>query len=473
MNRLVLGSLLVAACSSPPARPPALPAPAPAPSPVVAPPPAPSAPSADAIFEAFAKQFLADYLEHSPVDATSAGEHRFDGKWPDLSPEGEAASRAFLEHARASIPRGALGVQNQIDATIIDDQIRFMLFGRDQLKTADRDPVYYTNLIGEGFDPLGNRAFGTKDSRLAAVIGRLDGLPALLATAKQRLQHPAKINTETALAQCAGLIALVETELAARFPDGKATLAGHAKRAAAALHDFQDFLKTDLLPRSDGSFRLGRERFVAKLGFVLEDTVDIDAIAAAAHELLAQTQDAMVETAKQIWADDKLGKLPALATPAQRKAFVRRVLDLVAKDHPTNKTILADSKAWLAKATEFVRANNLVRVPDEPVAVVEMPEYRRGLSVAYCDSAGPLETTPETFFAISPTPSDWTSKRVDSFYREYNQAMLADLAVHEAMPGHYLQLVHSNQFKAPTMVRAIFQSGSGPCERRWIGAILC
>ncbi len=457
MSRLALLALF--ACSSPPAHKPEPPPPlAPAPEPAVAPPVAvaPPPPSDDQVFEAFANKVLAGYLERSPVDATEAGEHRFDAQWPDVSAAGDAKMREFATQMRAQIPHGALNVQNKIDATIVDDQLRFILFTLDQDKPRDRDPMYYTNLIGEGFDPLLNRNFGTPASRLASVVGRLGGIPALVATAKQRLAHPAKVSTETAIIQCAGLIDLVEHDLAARFPDGKDALAANAKLAGAALHDFADFLKKDLLPRADGSFRLGRERFAQKLGFVLEDDLDIDALAASAHALLAETQEAMVETAKQIWADDKL-KLPALTTPAQKKAFVKKVLDHVAETRPTNQTILADAKSWLAKATAFVREHDLVRVPDEPVAVVEMPEYRRGVSVAYCDSSGPLEATPETFYAISPTPADWTAKRVASFYREYNESMLADLSIHEAMPGHYLQLMHNNRF--PSKPRAVFQSG--------------
>ena len=410
------------------------------------------------MFEGFAQNVLAAYLKLMPVDATAAGEHRYDGQWPDLSAAGEASFRAFLEGTRAVIPHGALNQQNQIDAQLLDDQLRYEMFDLDQLRPRDHDPVYYTDLMGEGFDPLVNRNFGTKQSRLASVIGRLDGIPAIVAIAKQRLAHPAKVNTETAIGQCAGLIELVETELATRFPDDKVALAASTKRAASALHEFADFLKKDLLARSDGSFRLGRERFAAKLGFVLEDNLDIDALAAGARELLSQTQDAMVETSKQIWADDKLGKLPTLATHAERNAFVKKVLDHVANDRPTNQTIVADAKTWLAKATAFVREHDLVRVPDEPVAVIEMPEYRRGVAVAYCDSSGPLEQTPETLFAISPTPADWSAERVASFYREYNEAMLADLVVHEAMPGHFLQLMHNNQFSSK--LRAVFSSGA-------------
>ncbi len=89
-----------------------------------------------------------------------------------------------------------------------------------------------------------------------------------------------------------------------------------------------------------------------------------------------------------------------------------------------------------------------------------MPEFARGVAVAYCDSSGPLEKKPETFYCISPTPADWTAERAESFFREYNDYMLQDLTVHEAMPGHYLQLAHGNQFQAPTKIRVIYGSGT-------------
>jgi len=455
---VLFGPVVAAACSSAPAHAPA-----------AQPAPAPAAASPDREFAAFAQRYLEDTLKRGPVFATHAGDHRYDANWPDASVQGTAAERAFAEDTRAALarlPRGKLSEQNQIDAAILDEQLRSRLFSLDELKPHDTDPMAYVGLIGNGIDPLVTREFGTKESRMASLAGRLDGIPAIVAVAKQRLAHAAKVFTETAIQQNKGLIALVETRLPARFaevPAEKDRLTAAAARAAAALHDLQSFLETDLLPRSDGSFRLGRERFAQKLAFALGDDIDIDAVAADARALLTRTQAEMVDTAKQIWADDKLGKLPPLDTTEQRKAFVKRVLDHVAADRPTNQTILADARRWLDKATAFVRDQNLVRDPDEPVAVIEMPEYKRGVAVAYCDSSGPLEATPQTFFAISPTPSDWPKARAESFYREYNQSMLAELTIHEAMPGHYLQLMHNNQFASK--LRAVF--ASGPFVEGW------
>ena len=196
---------------------------------------------------------------------------------------------------------------------------------------------------------------------------------------------------------------------------------------------------------------------------MLDDQVDPDALARRARALLERTQEEMVDTAKEVWAEDRLGTLPPLGTADERRAFVRRVLDHLAKQTPTSQSILGDSRTWLEKATGFVRSKDLVRVPDEPLKVVEMPEYRRGIGVAYCDSSGPLEPKPETFFAISPPPSDWPPARVQSFFREYNESMLADLTVHEAMPGHYLQIMHSNIY--PSKLRAVL--GSGPFIEGW------
>jgi uncharacterized protein (DUF885 family) len=170
---------------------------------------------------------------------------------------------------------------------------------------------------------------------------------------------------------------------------------------------------------------------------------------------LRRTQEALYETALPLYR----GFLPKGDT-TDKNTVIRKVLDKLAGSHPGNENIVERATGDLQKATEFVRAQNLVTVPSDPVKVIVMPEFQRGVAVAYCDAAGPLEKNGQTLFSISPTPKDWTKERTVSFFREYNDYMLQNLTIHEAMPGHYLQLAHANQFKAPTMVRAIFSSGT-------------
>ena len=125
------------------------------------------------------------------------------------------------------------------------------------------------------------------------------------------------------------------------------------------------------------------------------------------------------------------------ATLSDKKKVTTAVLDKLAEQHPDDNTIVATAEKAVVETTEFVKKKNLVRVPDKPLKVIVMPEFRRGQGIAYCDSPGPLEKNGETFYACEPTPKDWTKERKESFYREYNNHMVRDLTVHEAMPGHY------------------------------------
>jgi uncharacterized protein (DUF885 family) len=134
------------------------------------------------------------------------------------------------------------------------------------------------------------------------------------------------------------------------------------------------------------------------------------------------------------------------------------VLDKLADDHLDDETIVPEAKRLLADATEFVRAHDLVGLPPEPCAVIVMPEYKRGFSTAYCEASGPLEPKPLTFVAISPPPASWPPAPRTPQYPAYNRSMLADLLVHEGMPGHYLQGMHSNRLRGS--VRAIFENGA-------------
>jgi uncharacterized protein (DUF885 family) len=212
-----------------------------------------------------------------------------------------------------------------------------------------------------------------------------------------------------------------------------------------------------LLKRSDGDFRIGAAKFRKKLRFALASDLSMEEIKKRAEADLAQNQEAIYQTALPFYkkyfpkADKK--------TLADKKQVTAAVLKKLAEQHPDDNTIVGYAQKVVGEATDFVKSHNIVAVPTAPLDVIVMPEFKRGQSIAYCDSSGPLEKNGKTFFAVAPTPNDWQKPRKDSFFREYNNFMVRDLTVHEAMPGHYLQLCHSNEFHAPTLVRAIFESG--------------
>ena len=239
----------------------------------------------------------------------------------------------------------------------------------------------------------------------------------------------------------------------------KAELAPAQEKAIKALEEFGMWLEKELLPRSTADFRLGDEKYRQKLRFALQSDLSKEQILDRAMTDLKATQDKMFQIAFPLYKkyypnEDFTAVMP------NKKVIIKGVLDKLAENRPNNETIVAQANQDLKESTEFVREKKLVTVPVEPVKVIEMPEFARGTAVAYFDSAGPFEKKNETFFTISPTPKEWPDERKASFYKEYNDYMLENLTVHEAMPGHYLQIMHSNKFKAPTMIRALFRSGT-------------
>jgi uncharacterized protein (DUF885 family) len=228
-------------------------------------------------------------------------------------------------------------------------------------------------------------------------------------------------------------------------------------RAIASLDHYGRWLESDLLPRSNGNFRLGEEKWRRKLKYSLSSDLTPEEILTSAEQDLVATRARMYEVALPLYRDYFGGHVDD-ENPG-KDSVIRRVLARLADDHPTNETIVPQAREGLERITEFVRQEDLVDVPDDPVEIIVMPEHQRGFAIGYCDSPGPLEEKGTTFYAISPTPKDWTPERAETFYREYNDYMLENLTIHEAMPGHYLQIAHANRFEAPTPLRAIFSSG--------------
>lgn len=416
-------------------------------------------PPQDAAFVALAERCIEALLEMNPEFATSLGDHRYDSRLNDYSAEGVARSVAldkkFLAELQAIDPAG-LSEANAVDYEILDNRIRYSIWAAEELREWEWNPMVYN--VGDAVYSLLARDFAPLEERLRNLNERLKGVPAVLAAAKANLKNPPRIHTQTAILQNPGAIALIAEQLDVflqEAPRLKAEMEAPRKAAIAALEEYGQWLEEDLLPRSNGNFRIGEEKFRKKLAFVLHSDLSMEEILARAERKLAESREEMYATALPLYRKSRPD-----GDVSDRGAVIRAVLDELADTHPTSESIFADAERDLAETTAFTREKKLASVPDEPVSIILMPEFRRGVSTAYCDSPGPLEKGGETFYAIAPAPRAWSEERKLSLYREYNTYMLKNLTVHEAMPGHYLQIAHSNRFRAPTLVRAIFYSGS-------------
>ncbi len=427
------------------------------------PPEVPVAPTASEQFEQLGERFLEDWLARNPVSATYLGDHRFDGAWPDVSAGAEAAEAAWARGVLAeldAIDAGALDPEQRVDAAILAHQLEAGIFSAEQLRGWETNPLYAAYTVSSGLDGLVSREFAPVEDRMASLRGRLEGLPTFLNQAQARLGSPSPVHTSTAIDQVAALVSWVDGSLRAEFPEPqRAELEAAADGAEQALRDYLAFLEQDLQPRSTGDFRIGRELWERKLQYSLDTDLSADQVQEQAWAMLQSTTEQMAEEAAAYHAGLFPGEpVPEVTDEASRAALIRKVMDRIADDHADDDTIIAEAKATLEAATAFVAEHRLVTLPDEPVEIIVMPEFKRGVSIAYCDAPGPLEESRETFYAIAPPPAAWPPERRESFYREYNQAMLHELTIHEAMPGHFLQLAHDARFDSP--VRAVFSSGT-------------
>ncbi|MFT3913193.1 MAG: DUF885 domain-containing protein [Anaeromyxobacteraceae bacterium] len=429
---------------------------------------APPLSPADAAFETLTRDYLREFGKYSPVGATQLGEHRFDAELDDLSAEGRAAAlawtRSWLERLN-KLDRAHLSRANQADVAILENQLRAADFYETKLQDWAWNPLVYTGLAGDALYSLLAREYAPLPQRLLAVAARLEKLPRLLAQERANLvlaRVPA-IHAETAVKQNPGVLSLVDELVVPNLkvlPDAdRARLEKAIAGAKAALAEHQRWLEGTMKPAAKGEFRIGAKLYDEKLRFSLMSPLSRQEVRRRAEAEVKRVRAEMYAVSTKALAG-KPGAPPAPARPtaAEQQAVIAAALELAYADRPPRDAVVETAKKTLAEATAFVRQAGFVTVPDEPVDIIVMPEFQRGVALAYCDSPGALDRGQRTFYAVSPIPADWTEKQVDSFLREYNERSIANLTLHEAMPGHYLQGAHAN--RSPFSLRNVFQSGS-------------
>jgi uncharacterized protein (DUF885 family) len=419
-------------------------------------------------FRRLAEDYLDDLARRHPDIATELGDHRFDDQLPDRRAAALDGERRALDEFAArltAIDHAGLDKELRVDAAVLGNDVARRLFELEELREHTWNPLVANP--GQAIYMLLARDYAPLPDRLQSLAGRLAAVPDSLSAARATLGRMPKVHLETAIGQFGGAIGLVTEEVNAALrqaANSGAVIPGSGAAATAAviaevekarpaalaaLAEHRDWLSARLA--GDGTAaggagfadpRLGRDMFARKLSLTLSAASDADAILARAEDDLERLTDEIAEVAAA------LGGTP------------REVLGRLGAAAPDEATILAFCADALAAQTAFVREHDLVTLYDDPVEVIDMPEINRGIAVAYCDPPGPLEPVPgATFIAVSPTPKDWTAERVASFYREYNRHMVHNLMVHEAMPGHYLQLQHSRRFTGATRLRAALWSG--------------
>lgn len=421
----------------------------------------------DPAFAKVSKDWLEGSLKLSPVFATAIGDHRYDSELDDVSAAGRAARIKFnkdILKALEAIPHAGLSRANQVDAKILENQVRGQIWTDEVLQDWAWDPLIYSNVAGSALNTLMAREFAPLPDRLRSAAGRMEKLPALLAQSRKELQ-PArvpKVHAETMVGQNKGLHSLVKqvTDQAGALSGAdRARLDAAAAALTRAIDEHQAWLEKTLVPAAGGDFRIGAAKYDQKLAFALNSPLSRVEIKTKALAALTDIRAQMYAIAKGVVAGRPgAPEAPANPSPEQQQKVIEAALELAYAKKPARGGLVEEAERQLKQTTDFVRAKDLVTVPTDPVKIILTPEFQRGVAVAYCDPPGPLDKGQSTFYKISPIPDDWTDAQADSFLREYNVYGMQEVTIHEAMPGHYLQLAHSNRY--PSVLRSVLFSGS-------------
>jgi uncharacterized protein (DUF885 family) len=437
---------------------------------VVQPPPdftnPPSA--ADVTFEAIAKRYLGEMLPLTPVQATALGEHRYDADLDDVSPDGQARRTALARQLLAQLQTldfSKMTRANQVDSRLLRNELEYEIWNVEQLKEWRWNPLVYTELAGNSIYLLMARNFAPLPVRMHNMAARLSELPRLLLQVRESLD-PAlvpRIHAETAIKQNPGVLSLIDELVVPQMgtlPETQQTeLKAAIAQARTAVGQHQIWLEKKLLPAANGDFRLGATLYDAKLRFALDSPLSRQEIRSRAESELKRVRNEMYDVARAVLAGRSAAPpLPIMPNADEQQAVIGAALELAYDQRPARGKVFEAAQHAFEETQRFVRAQDLVTVYDDPIEIIPMPEFQRGVALAYCDSPGPLDKGQKTFYAVSPIPADWSDNQVNSFLREYNTRSIYDLTIHEAMPGHYLQLTHANRYESP--LRAVLASGS-------------
>ncbi|WP_164011075.1 DUF885 domain-containing protein [Pyxidicoccus trucidator] len=411
--------------------------------------------AAEAAYARVAREYLDWYAAANPTRATRLGFHMHDAHLPDVSAEALGRKATALRAWRVrleQVDHATLTGDSAVDVRVLENAIRADLAELEDERPWQRDPGFYVGLISGGLSSLSSREFAPVAERLRSLRSRMAHIPAVLGAAKANLKGVPKLWAQLALRDARGTVTFLRADLPKALeaqgfsqlaPAEREAFTTAREEAARHLEGYVTWLEQDLLPKADGDYKLGRERFEKKLA--LEEHVTLSA------DQLRDINERAIREYKA-WVAREAARVDPKKTPEQ-------VMAALVKDHPSAEQLIPTARAQLVELQRFVRERNILTLPSDQLPTVrETPPYAR-MGFASMDSPGPFEKqATEAFYNITNVEPGWTPEQQAQHLTYFNRAGLLGISVHEAIPGHFVQLLYES--KIPTDVRKVFSPAS-------------
>src|SRR5271154_1856657 len=407
----------------------------------------------DGDFNRLADRFFDEaVLRFDPVQATAWGFHQYDAQLSSLAKTEIQAQIQALRKFESEIQNfDAKGLSPFVaaDRELVLAQIRGSLLSLETVRGWEKNPDTYSGGVTNAIFVIMSRNFAPAPERLKSVIARERLVPKVFQSARENLKNPPQVYTEVALEQIPGIVSFFQSDVPKAFQSVKdAALTAEFKQTnqtvIEALNAYQTYLKTDVLPRSHGDFRIGADTYRKKLLYDEMVETPLDQLLERGYQDLHRNQDWFKRVAAQI--DPK-------RTPQQ-------ILDEAERDHPPADKLMESFRGVLGGLRGFIDQHRIITIPSPvPPIVEETPPFMRALTTASMDTPGPYEeVAKEAFFNVTLPDPGWAPKEVEEYLEGFNRGTIISTAVHEVYPGHYTQFLWLK--RVPTRVRKLLGCSS-------------
>lgn len=414
----------------------------------------------DPQFERYKGQFIEELWKVYPGWASSQGYHKYDSilvvPTADARAKELAFAKANLDSLKTYDLKG-LSDNNKTDYFMIENQLKSIEWSINSMRSFEWNPSEY-NVCG-AFAEMLNGNYDSLDVRLRNFYLKMQNIPAFYAAAKQNIKNPTVEHTQLAIDQNLGGMSVFEKDLhealnKVRFGEHeKQAIEARAQEAIAAIKDYAEWLKK-LENKTPRSFRLGKELYAQKFEYDIQSGYSADQIYEKAIAHKKELHEKMFELADKLWTKymDKAEK------PSDKLLLIKQVIDKISVKHVKPEEFQSEIEKQIPALVEFIKEKDLIYIdPSKPLVVRKEPDYMAGVAGASISAPGPYDKNGNTYYNVGSL-NGWDKERAESYLREYNHYILQILNIHEAIPGHYTQLVYSNQ--SPSLIKALFGNGA-------------